>query len=206
MKNATLMKYKQTTHETSAHNRFLTSSLLLVILLFALSGCKSNFPHDEFSVVAMQGHSSVYALGPGDSIRLRVYEHPDLSGSFNVDDTGSISLPLILDTNVRGLTLRELEQKIATELTNNNIVNPKVSIDLVKSRPFCILGEVRLPGCFSGIHGINIAQAIAMAGGYTSRAYKENIAITREDGSKVVANTQTPIFAGDLIEVFERYF
>jgi protein involved in polysaccharide export with SLBB domain len=206
MKNATIMKYKQTTDEAIAHNRFLTSSLLLVILMFALSGCKSNFPDEEFSVVAMQEHSSVFFLGPGDSIRLRVYEHPDLSGSFNVDDTGSISLPLILDTNVSGLTLRELEQKIAIELTNNFIVKPKVSIDLVQSRPFCILGEVRNPGCFSGLHGMNSAQAIAIAGGYTYRAYKEKIAITREGGKKVVATTQTPIFAGDLIEVFERYF
>ena len=200
------MNFKQTTLVTNRHNRFLSSSLLLVILLFALTGCKSNFPDEEFSVIAMQKHSSIYKIGPGDSIRLTVYEHPDLSGSFNVDDTGSISLPLILDTPVSGLTLRELEQKIAIELTNNYIVKPKVSIDLVEARPFCILGEVRNPGCFSGRHGMDIAQAIALAGGYTYRAYKEKIAITRESGKKVVANTQSPIFAGDLIEVYERYF
>ena len=200
------MKYKQTKYETYSLKRLFASGILLVTLLVVLSGCKSNFPHELYSEESVQERSTVFALGPGDSISLRVYEHPDLSGNFNVDGTGSISLPLILDINVSGLTLRELEKRIASELTNNYIMKPKVSIDLVKSRPFCILGEVRNPGCFSGLHGMNSAQAIAISGGYTYRAYKEKIAITREDGRKVVADAQTPIYAGDMIEVFERYF
>ena len=92
----------------------------------------------------------------------------------------------------------------------NFIVNPKVSIDLIESRPFCILGEVRNPGCFSGIHGMNtvqaIAIAIAIAGGYTYRAYKGKFVVTRENGRKIVANSGTPIFAGDTVEVYERYY
>ena len=166
----------------------------------------SNFPEEEFSEPAKYKKYTIFTLGPGDSIRIRVYEHPDLSGSYIIDDTGRISLPLILGVNTKGLTLQELEQKVAQELAKNYIVNPKVSIDLLKSRPFCILGEVRNPGCFSGIPGMNTAQAIAIAGGYTYRAYKEKIAITREDGRKVVADTSTPIFGGDTIEIYERYF
>ena len=64
----------------------------------------------------------------------------------------------------------------------------------------------RNPGCFSGIHGMNTTQAIAVAGGYAYRAFKEKFALIREDGRKVVAGTSTPIFAGDMIEVYERYF
>ncbi len=180
--------------------------IFLAMLVVSLASCKSNFPHEEFSEVVVFQEFPVFTLGPGDSIRIRVYLHPDLSGSFNIDDTGRISLPLILGMDTQGLTLRDLEQKITDELSNNFIVDPKVSVDLVRSRPFCILGEVRNPGCFSGIHGMNTAQAIAVAGGYTYRAFKEKFAITREDGRKVVADTSTPIFAGDTIEVYERYF
>ena len=182
------------------------SCIFLAMLVVSLASCKSNFPDEEFSEIAIIEDNTVFILGPGDSIRIRVYNHPDLSGSFNVDDTGRISLPLILGMNTEGLTLRGLEQKVTDELSNNFIVDPKVSVDLVRSRPFCILGEVRNPGCFSGIHGMNTAQAIAVAGGYTYRAFKEKFAITRENGRKVVADTSTPIFAGDTIEIYERYF
>lgn len=192
-------------NRTKSHMKSL-AYILFATLIASVSACKSNFPQEEFSEPAVFKRGSVFTLGPGDSIRIRVYDHEDLSGSYVIDDTGRISLPLILGVNARGLTLIELEQKITIELSNNFIVDPKVSIDLLKSRPFCILGEVRNPGCFSGIHGMNTAQAIAIAGGYTYRAYKEKYAVTREDGRKVVADSSTPIFGGDTIQVYERYF
>ena len=188
------------THMTSA------ACILLALLVVSLTACKSNFPHEEFSETAIFKEYSVFTLGPGDSIRIRVFNHPNLSGSYSIDDTGIISLPLTLSMDTQGLTLRDLEQKITDELTDSFIVNPKVSVDLVRSRPFCILGEVRNPGCFSGIHGMNTAQAIAVAGGYTYRAFRDKFAITREDGRKVVADISTPIFGGDTLEVYERYF
>ena len=188
----------------------INKAIPIVILSLAIAitaGCKSsNFPENGSFQTPVSSKNRVFTLGPGDSISIRVYEHDDLSGTYNVDDTGRVSLPLILGVNTRGLTLAQLEQKISAELTKNFIVDPKVSIDLVESRPFCILGEVRNPGCFSGIHGMNTVQAIAIAGGYTYRAYKEKFVVTREDGRKIVANSGTPVFAGDTIEVFERYY
>jgi protein involved in polysaccharide export with SLBB domain len=181
--------------------------ICFAVVITTLAACKSsNFPEQDSFQTPILNKDTMYTLGPGDNIRIRVYDHEDLSGSYNVDDTGRISLPLILGVNTRGLTLPELEQKIADELSKNFIMNPKVSIDLVKARPFCILGEIRNPGCFSGIHGMNTAQAIALAGGYTYRAFKEKFVVTREDGRKIVATSATPIFAGDTIEVYERYF
>ena len=180
--------------------------IFLCILVATMIACKSNFPDEEFSKPADMKKDTAFILGPGDSISIVVYEHLDLSGTFIVDDTGRISLPLILDIGVEGLTLRELEKKVAKELAKNFIANPKVSVGLLLARRFCILGEIRNPGCFNGIHGMNAAQAIAIAGGYTYRAYKEKFALTREDGRKVFADTSTPIFAGDTLEIFERYF
>jgi protein involved in polysaccharide export with SLBB domain len=53
---------------------------------------------------------------------------------------------------------------------------------------------------------MNTVQAIALAGGYTYRAFKEKFVVTRENGRKIVATSATPIFAGDTIEVYERYY
>jgi polysaccharide export outer membrane protein len=190
----------------TGHFRPLAALCLAIVITTSVSCRSSNFPEQDTFQAPVLDKNSVFTLGPGDNIRIRVYDHEDLSGSYNVDDTGRISLPLILGINTRGLTLPELEGKIAAELARNFIVNPKVSIDLIESRPFCILGEVRNPGCFSGIHGMNTAQAIAIAGGYTYRAFKEKFVVTREGGRKIIANSSTPIFAGDTIEVYERYF
>ena len=180
--------------------------LLLCVAVSLLSACATNFPDDEFYQSPGTVKHTAFTLGPGDKIRVTVYEHEDLSGSYSVDDRGRISLPLILGVNAKGHTLPELEKIIAAKFSRNYIVKPNVSIDVLKLRPFCILGEVRNPGCFSHIHGMSSTQAVALAGGYTYRAYKNKFAITREDGRKVVGNANTPIFGGDMIEVFERYF
>ena len=200
------MKLKISTED---RGKSYLNSLTCIVLFFSITSitsCKSNFPEKEYYQVSKLAKHPVFTLGAGDSIRIKVYEHDNLSGAYNIDDTGRISMPLILGVNTKGMTLTELEQNIVTQLSNNFIINPKVSIDLIKSRPFCILGEVRNPGCFSRLYGMTSAQAIALAGGYTYRAYKEKFAVTREDGSKVVADISTPIFVGDTIEVYERYF
>jgi len=180
--------------------------MLVCFLASSLSSCAHNFPEEVF----LEPHGAVertaYTLGPGDKIRVMVYEHQDLSGSYNIDDSGRISMPLIRGIHAKGLTLPELEDRISDELARNFIVNPKVSIDIEELRPFCILGEVRNPGCFNHIHGMNTAQAVAIAGGFTYRAYKDKFAITREDGQKVAGSADTPIYGGDTIEVYERYF
>jgi protein involved in polysaccharide export with SLBB domain len=207
MKNTISMNHKMSGIGSETGLFRLLAAICFAVLITTLAACKSsNFPEQDTFQVPVLNKNTLYTLGPGDNIRIRVYDHEDLSGSYNVDDTGRISLPLILGVNTRGLTLPELEQKITDELSNNFIANPKVSIDLVKSRPFCILGEIRNPGCFSGRHGMNTAQAIAIAGGYTYRAFKEKFVVTREDGRKIVATSATPIFAGDTIEIYERYF
>jgi len=207
MKQINSKNHQLSIDDSKINRRKSMSALILSALIATMAACKSsNFPEQGSYRTPVLDKNTVFTLGPGDNIRIRVYDHEDLSGSYNVDDTGRISLPFILGVNTRGLTLPELELKIADELAKNFIVNPKVSIDLIKSRPFCILGEVRNPGCFSGKHGMNTVQAIAIAGGYTYRAYKEKFVVTRENGRKVVADSGTPIFAGDTVEVYERYY
>jgi protein involved in polysaccharide export with SLBB domain len=182
------------------------SPLLLCVSIIILAACESNFPKEEFYEQPKQAKSSKFTLGSGDYIRVTVYEHNDLSGNYGINDSGQISLPLISQIDAEGKTLSQLEREITRELSRNFIINPKVSIEVITRRPFCILGEVRNPGCFSHVHGMNSAQAVAIAGGYTYRAFKNKFAITREDGRKVAGDASTAIHGGDMLEIFERYF
>jgi len=147
-----------------------------------------------------------YRLGSGDRVRVTIFEHPELSGEFEVDGSGRLALPLIRGLNALGLSLPGLEDAIAERLTGERIVNPKVSVDLVKSRPVCVLGEVVKPGCYDYFYGMRVSSAIAMAGGYTYRARKNTVDVRRESGELLAGSHQTLVFPGDTVEVKDRVF
>src|SRR5262245_19736131 len=121
--------------------RLMVASLMMV---FA-AGCE---PYIDASMLGSPPtEHRPYTLGPGDQIRITVYEHDDLSGSHMVDDAGTIAAPLLGRMSVKGLTVPELEKQVTDELISNHIVDPQVSIELELLRPFCVFGEVRAPGC-----------------------------------------------------------
>lgn len=150
-----------------------------------------------------------YRLSIGDKLRITVYGHEDLSGEFDVDATGNLSLPLIGDVRATGLTANELEAEITNLLRPDYLKNPRVSAELLNYRPFYIFGEVKTPGSFPYANGMTVISAVAVAGGFTYRARKNRIRITRGDGDdKAEFNAQddTLILPGDVIEVPERFF
>lgn len=174
------------------------------LLIPMVTGCQTA-PQDQPLEQPRSDHPA-YTLGPGDRVWVTVYDYDDLSGTFAIDDAGTIALPLIRRISVKGMTLPKLEEALTSQLLRNKIIDPKVSVDLVELRPFCVLGEVRGPGCFEYSHDLIVSKAIAMAGGYTYRARKNLLVITREDGRKVAGEHDTPVLPGDVLEVPERYF
>lgn len=152
---------------------------------------------------------SGYKLGSGDKIRVTVFGHEDLSGEFEVDGSGNVSLPLIRNIKAEGLTPRELEQVVADRLSPDYLVNPRVSVEVLNYRPFYIYGEVTKPGSFPYVNGMTVINAVAMAGGFTYRARTSKVRIIRaNDPSRTPqdADKDTPVMPGDVIEVPERYF
>ena len=167
-------------------------------------------------VVGAESHSAEdnYQLAARDELRITVYGHPDLSGSFEVDGNGQLSLPLIQDIDVGKKTLNELEELITNKLKPDYLINPRVSVQIINHSPFYIVGEVNEPGSYPYVEGISVLNAVAMAGGFTYRAQKGEITIIRagktdegNDGKqKIDVTTDTLIFPGDVIEVGERFF
>ena len=162
-----------------------------------------------FATPAGAQGSNLYKLGPGDEIRVTVFGHEDLSGKFEIDGTGRLSLPLILEVMADGLTFRELEQVITGKLKPDFLKNPKVSVDVLTYRPFYIFGEVKRPGSYAYVNGMTIVNAIAIAGGYTYRAKENDVLIIRADDvsrEKQSADHNEKVLPGDVIEVPERFF
>jgi len=151
-----------------------------------------------------------FRLGPGDRIRVTVFGQEDLSGEFEVDGTGRVSLPLIRSVQAQGLTLAELEQAITERLQPDFLKDPRVSIDVLNYRPFYIIGEVKEPGSYPYVNGMTVWNAVAMAGGFSYRARKSEVEIKRGgDAAQTAwqeANPDTIVFPGDVIRVPERFF
>ena len=150
-----------------------------------------------------------YTLGPGDQLRVTVFEEEDLSGEFEVDGSGQVSMPLIGGVRVGGLTLRQAGVEIETKLKDGFLTRPRVSIDVLNYRPFYIMGEVNDPGDYAYVYGMTVLNAVAMASGYTYRANKKKILIIRaNDPSKreQKAVQETIVLPGDIIRVKERFW
>ena len=155
------------------------------------------------------GYERVYVLGSGDKVRVNVFGHKDISGEFEISGDGAISMPLIQSISAAGLTASDLEQVIIDRLQPDFLKNPKVTVEVLNYRPFYILGEVKSPGSYAYVNGITIKQAVALAGGYTYRAKKSTISITRTDDrieKKFEVNEDALVLPGDIIDIPERYF
>jgi len=138
-----------------------------------------------------------------------VFGEEDLSGEFEVDGSGSVSLPLIGEVEAGGLSVRQLEEAIAEKLLGGYLKSPRVSIEVVSHRPFYILGEVRKPGSYPYVNGMTILNAVARAGGYTYGARKNRLLITRArdtERREQSATEDTVILPGDIVRVPERFF
>jgi len=168
-----------------------------VIVVFCLLGLTSAV-----------GQDYEYTLGSGDLLRVTVFGHVDLSGEFEVDSTGRISLPLVGDLLVVNRTLDNVEESIVSALKPAYLKNPQVSVEIINYRPFYIIGEVANPGSYPYVGGMRVINAVAMAGGFTYRAKEDDLLITRAkgDGRQERAGQETPVFPGDVIEVQERFF
>ena len=181
-----------------------TTTLLLVFCIFCLpfSSVAEETPEPQEFLETM------YTLGSGDRLKITVFGEDDLSGEFQVDGSGYISFPLIGEIRVSGLSLRDLEGELVEMLQEGYLIDPRVSLEVMNYRPFYILGEVNNPGQYEYVSGINLYNAVAMAGGYTHRARRNRAEITRTNPDTIIENADhsTVILPGDIINIRERFF
>jgi len=139
-----------------------------------------------------------------------VFGQPTLTGEYSLDGNGVLAFPLIGNVPASGMTTEQLQKTIATKLEPDYLINPSVSAEVMTRRPFFIIGEVQKPGNYPYVPDMTALNAVAMAGGFTYRARKNDYYIKRldKDGKmiRVVASAGTVLRPGDTLEVRERYF
>ena len=183
---------------------------------FALAACDS--PQPPMTTKTLQQPSQVtqtirmgeYRVAPGDKLRVVVLSDTELSGDYEVDSTGIISPRMATRVSVVGMTTAEIEAMLKDRYRADGLLrSPKLTVDLVSRRPFYIVGEIGRPGSFPYVNGINVIQAVAIAGGYTRRASKTRITVRRFNspaGEEETVTEDSPIGPGDVIHVPERWF
>ena len=186
----------------------IASLLLLLPMLFVIAGCAS-VPSAAPPAADTQQAATEYTLGTGDRVKLTVFNEPTLSGEFDVDSSGVIALPLIGNIKAVGETPRQVEQAISTKLASGYMRDPRVNVEVLKYRPFYIIGEVSKPGEYPYRNGMNLMSAVAVASGFTYRANDQTVYIRRAGQSQEYsypATTTTMVFPGDIVRVPERIF
>jgi len=159
--------------------------------------------------LAPVGSDSEYKLGVGDRLQIIVAGQADLSGEFVIDGNGQFFMPLIDEVDAAGLNPAELENLIVEKLKPDYLVNPRVNIQVLKYRPYYLMGEVASRGAFPYLSGMSYLKAIAIAGGFTYRAKQDYVFVIRADDDslqEIKLPMNEKVQPGDIIRVAERMF
>lgn len=163
-----------------------------------------------------------YRLGPKDLLEIRVFELPEMNLERRVSDAGTITLPLIGDLEVSGLTANDVARKIEELLRARfvNRANASVIIKEYANRPVSVVGAVHRPGTLNVSGQWTLLQAVSAAGGVTERAGKtiyilrrstpgdtEVIEVSTDELFKVSSPVwDLPVQPGDVINIPSKSF
>lgn len=154
-------------------------------------------------------YSEDYQLGSGDKIQIVVYGENDLTTNVKIDKSGLISFPFLDDIQVIDLSTKQLEKIITAGLLGDYLVAPQVSVSISEYRPFFIHGQVKRPGGYPYQDDLTLDKAIAIAGGLSNRASKNDWNITRIVNGKTViieVNVMTQVYPDDIIKIEQSFF
>ena len=149
-----------------------------------------------------------YRLGIGDKLKITVFGEESLSGQYEVNALGQISLPLVGEVGARGMAISAFRDSVARRLAEGYLKNPRVTVEVLNYRPIYVHGEVKSGGEFPYKNGLKLRDAVAVAGGYTYRADESYVLIVREGAgeARVPLSSNVVVLPGDNIRVPERFF
>lgn len=156
-----------------------------------------------------------YRIAPLDTLTVKVFKMPDLSGDYEVDLTGRISMPLVGSVKAVDLTTAELDARLTEVYGARYLENPDISVGVKSSTRASITvdGSVSKPGSIPAAGGMSLMQAVAQAGGTTENANARRVAVFRQIGGQrqaaafdlvAIRRGESPdprVYAGDIIVV-----
>nr|WP_294170938.1 polysaccharide biosynthesis/export family protein [uncultured Sphingomonas sp.] len=129
---------------------------------------------------------SSYRIAPMDTVSVKVFKLPDLSGDYEVDLTGRIAMPLIGSVAAAELTTSQLDQALTEAYGTKYLENPDISVGVKAStrRSVTVDGSVKNSGSFPVTGPVTLIQAVALAGGTGDDANPRRVAVFRTVGGK----------------------
>lgn len=205
----------------------LVRAAILVLALAALAllaGCANKrggtipYEVENFGVPDRPSAAAIeedYRIAPLDTLKIAVFQVPDLSGEYEVDLTGNVALPLLGTVRAIDKTPSTLQKELADRLGEKYLQSPQVSVGVKSSttRNVTLDGAVRYPGMYPIERPVSLVQAIALAKGTNEEANPRRVAVFRTIGGQRMAaafdltsirrgEAEDPkIYSGDIIIV-----
>ena len=195
-------------------------SLVGMLVLAACADTRGgSIPYDQPLAapdeVTFQTLASDYKIAPMDKLTIKVFKMEDLTGEYDVDLAGNISLPLVGQVQAANLTTAQLDDQLTSKLGEKYLEHPDVSVAIKSSTAHVVTvdGAVKDGGSFPVAGPTTLIRAIAMAKGTTEDANARRVAVFRTIGGKrqaaafdltSVRRGEAPdpqIFPGDIIVV-----
>jgi polysaccharide export outer membrane protein len=193
-------------------------SLTALLAVFAVS-CGPRAPDYDYSKEP-NPRKTEFVIGVADELEISVWKKPELSTSTTVRPDGTVTMPLIGDVAAVGKTPSQLKQEIQRRISEyiklDDSTTITVAVKEVNSYKFTVSGEVEQPGIHTSKAYVTVAEAIALAGGFTRFAKRDDITLMRRNQAgavrripivySLIANGQYPemnliILPGDSIYV-----
>jgi protein involved in polysaccharide export with SLBB domain len=160
-----------------------------------------------FFLIPVSAAVAEYRLGAGDLVKIVVYDEPDLSLETRVGSVGFINYPFIGKLVLVGESVNDVKEQLVNGLKDGYLINPEVTVTIVDYRQFFVNGRVKKPGGFAYQPGMTVRKSISLAGGFDTRANKEDIYLTRGENEKSTKTTMdTIVQPGDVITVERSFF
>lgn len=173
----------------------------------------TNLPSPKFGQTT---NSGVYLIGPLDTLQISVFQAESLSGTFQVDNSGSITMPLIGRVQAAGRSSLQVQDDIANRLAASYMQSPQVTVQVsgFNSQKITVDGAIQKPGSYPVTSGsTTLLEYISIAGGMPRTADESSVAVYRNVGGKqYVARYDVgairsgkaqnpPVYGGDTIVV-----
>jgi len=199
---------------------FAAAALGAAILMSACADTRGgSIPYDRPLALPdepkIEALDSNYKIAPLDKLTIKVFKADDLSGDYDVDLAGNISLPLIGQIEAANLTTAQLDDQLTQKLGSKYLEHPDVSVAIKASTAHVVTvdGAVREGGSYPVAGPISLIQAVAMAKGTSEDANARRVAVFRTIGGQrqaaafdltSIRRGQAPdpqIFPGDIVVV-----
>jgi polysaccharide export outer membrane protein len=179
------------------HWKDMAENLMVVVMLIALLSCASA-PDEKINSLKIDSHDvrslhvretdrmneqliaaakfnvdpSDYLLGAGDLIQMTVFESEELNTKVRVSSRGFITLPLLGQVRVKGMTAHDAEVHIENLYSENFIKNPHVSVFVEEhlSQRITLIGQFKQPGTYDYLSKMQLLDVMALAGGLNEKA------------------------------------